>query len=231
MCSPPPTRWQRPTHECYPPDSAPWCRSRTPRGPSSGSPTCSPPSSAGCSRSRWSRTCCRHWRRSASLPSCVVVTVDPAAAAIAGRYGARITSDGAHDGQTGAVMAAARSLAASGLDLLTVPGDIPLVEPDDIRHLLAAAWCRARLHDRAGARPERIERGALLAGRRGAAALRRQQLLSASRGRAGAGHRAARRAAPAHRARHRYARRPGTVPGNAVAHPCARAARSMDRAP
>jgi 2-phospho-L-lactate guanylyltransferase len=89
------------------------------------------------------------------LAGIVVVTVDPAAAALAGRYGARITSDGAHDGQTGAVMAAARSLAANGLDLLTVPGDVPLVEPDDIRHLLsrhgaAPAFTIVPAHDQNG---------------------------------------------------------------------------------
>jgi 2-phospho-L-lactate/phosphoenolpyruvate guanylyltransferase len=89
------------------------------------------------------------------LAEIVVVTVDPAAAAIAGRYGARITSDGAHDGQTGAVMAAARSLAADGLGLLTVPGDIPLVEADDIRLLLsrhgaAPAFTIVPAHDQNG---------------------------------------------------------------------------------
>ena len=89
------------------------------------------------------------------LAGIVVVTVDPAAAAIAGRYGARIASEGAHDGQTGAVMAAARSLVANGLDLLTVPGDIPLVEPDDIRHLLslhgaAPAFTIVPAHDQNG---------------------------------------------------------------------------------
>jgi 2-phospho-L-lactate guanylyltransferase len=72
------------------------------------------------------------------LAGIMVVTVDPAAAAIAGRYGAQVASNGARDGQTGAVMAAARSLAAQGFGMLTVPGDIPLVEPRDIARLLLA---------------------------------------------------------------------------------------------
>jgi 2-phospho-L-lactate/phosphoenolpyruvate guanylyltransferase len=66
----------------------------------------------------------------------LVVTVDPAAAAVAARYGAEVTGDGARDGHTGAVAAAARRLA--GGDLLQVPGDIPLVEPADLRVVIAA---------------------------------------------------------------------------------------------
>ena len=55
----------------------------------------------------------------------------------------------------GAWLAAARSLAANGPDLLTVPGDIPLVEPDDIRHLLsrhgaAPAFTIVPAHDQNG---------------------------------------------------------------------------------
>ena len=72
------------------------------------------------------------------LAGIVVVTVDPAAAAIAARYGARVAGDGARDGQTGAVAAATRWLAQNGLDLLTLPADVPLVEPEDVRHLLTA---------------------------------------------------------------------------------------------
>jgi len=77
------------------------------------------------------------------LAGVIVVTADPAAGAIASRYGARISSDGAREGHTGAVAAAARQLAAD--DMLTVPGDIPLVEADDVRKLLEAhgnATCR-----------------------------------------------------------------------------------------
>jgi len=68
------------------------------------------------------------------LGSIVVVTVDPAAAAIAARYGARVSNAGAREGHTGAVTAAARELAAEAM--LTLPGDIPLVEADDIRQLI-----------------------------------------------------------------------------------------------
>jgi 2-phospho-L-lactate guanylyltransferase len=71
------------------------------------------------------------------LAGIVVVTVDPAAAAIAARHDARVMNEGACEGHTGAVPAAARRLAAGGFNLLTLPGDIPLVEPDDVRHLVS----------------------------------------------------------------------------------------------
>jgi 2-phospho-L-lactate/phosphoenolpyruvate guanylyltransferase len=72
------------------------------------------------------------------LAGIVVVTVDPVAAAIALRYGADIWSDGARDGHTGAVAAAARRLAANGSTMLTMPGDIPRVTAADTADVLAA---------------------------------------------------------------------------------------------
>jgi 2-phospho-L-lactate/phosphoenolpyruvate guanylyltransferase len=77
------------------------------------------------------------------LAGIVVVTIDPTAAAIAARHGARVTSEGACEGHTGAVMTTARRLAAEGCDLLTLPGDIPLVEPSDVRQLVRAHSIRA----------------------------------------------------------------------------------------
>jgi 2-phospho-L-lactate guanylyltransferase len=68
------------------------------------------------------------------LAGIIVVTADLAAGAIASRYRARVSSDGAREGHTGAVAAAARQLAAD--DMLTVPGDIPLVQEEDIRQLI-----------------------------------------------------------------------------------------------
>ena len=75
----------------------------------------------------------------AELAGIAVVTADAAAAAIAVRYGARVTAEGARQGHTEAVAAAARALAHQGLDLLALPGDVPLVEPDDLRRLIDAA--------------------------------------------------------------------------------------------
>jgi 2-phospho-L-lactate/phosphoenolpyruvate guanylyltransferase len=69
----------------------------------------------------------------------VVVTVDPEAGRLAGRYGARLVATGARHGHTGAVTAAARLLAAEGrAGMLTLPGDIPLVTPFELARLLAA---------------------------------------------------------------------------------------------
>ena len=69
-----------------------------------------------------------------TLAGIIVVTADSAAAAIASRYGARVSTDGAREGHTGAVAAAARRLASE--TMLTVPGDIPLVQADDIIQLI-----------------------------------------------------------------------------------------------
>ena len=78
----------------------------------------------------------------AELGGILTVTADPAAAALATRYGADVSGERAAEGHTGAVAAAARRLAADGRDLLTLPADIPLVEPADIRALIAARACR-----------------------------------------------------------------------------------------
>lgn len=72
------------------------------------------------------------------LSGVCVVTTDPAAVALAGRFGARVSGDHAGDGHTGAVTGTVSGLRARGLGLMTVPGDIPLVTPDDIRALLTA---------------------------------------------------------------------------------------------
>ncbi len=72
------------------------------------------------------------------LAGIVLVSVDPAAAALAAKFGALVSLAQACDGHTAAVVGAAHRLAGERLGLLTVPGDIPLVEPHDIRELLAA---------------------------------------------------------------------------------------------
>jgi 2-phospho-L-lactate/phosphoenolpyruvate guanylyltransferase len=69
----------------------------------------------------------------------LVVTTDPAATALAARYGAKCMTEGATDGHTGAVMEAARRLAGEGrAGMLTLPGDIPLVTAAEIGAILAA---------------------------------------------------------------------------------------------
>ena len=77
---------------------------------------------------------------------------------LAQRIGAGTTADGAHDGHTGAVTAAAKTLArAGGEGFLTVPGDIPLATTDEVRRILNAhrgqegpAFTIAPSHDERG---------------------------------------------------------------------------------
>jgi 2-phospho-L-lactate guanylyltransferase len=67
------------------------------------------------------------------LAGIMVNTVDPVAAALAERYGARVVTEGALDGHTGAVNGMARVLAAEGKGaLLTMPGDIPRVTSAEV---------------------------------------------------------------------------------------------------
>ena len=74
----------------------------------------------------------------APLAGIVVNTVDPLATELALRYRARVVTDGARDGHTGAVSAMARLLAAEGSDMLTVPGDIPRVTAMEIAAVITA---------------------------------------------------------------------------------------------
>lgn len=73
------------------------------------------------------------------LAGVLVVTLDPAATSLAGRYGARIVTEGAREGHTGAVMAGARLLVREGrASMMTMPGDIPRVSAAEITETLAA---------------------------------------------------------------------------------------------
>jgi 2-phospho-L-lactate/phosphoenolpyruvate guanylyltransferase len=75
------------------------------------------------------------------LAGVIVNTIDPLAAALAARYGARVVTEGALDGHTGAVNGMARILAAEGKSaLLTVPGDIPRVTSAEIDAVVSS--CR-----------------------------------------------------------------------------------------
>ena len=87
------------------------------------------------------------------LAGILVNTVDPRAAALAERYGARVVSEGARDGHTGAVNGMGRVLAAEGKGaLLTLPGDIPRVSACGDRCGGVVVPRRAVVHDRSGAR-------------------------------------------------------------------------------
>jgi 2-phospho-L-lactate guanylyltransferase len=75
------------------------------------------------------------------LAGIMVNTVDPRAADLARRYGARVVTEGARDGHTGAVNGMARVLAAEGqAALLTLPGDIPRVTSAEVDTVVSS--CR-----------------------------------------------------------------------------------------
>lgn len=75
----------------------------------------------------------------ADLAGIMVNTADPEAAALAGRYGARIVTLDALDGHTAAVAAMARLLTEEGAAaMLTLPGDIPRVTAGEVMRLCSA---------------------------------------------------------------------------------------------
>lgn len=90
------------------------------------------------------------------LAGIAMVTLDPWAGALAQEYGARIITEGARAGHTGAVTAAASALQAEGIAaILTLPGDIPAVQTPEIEALSAAvtsapAFIIAPAHDEKG---------------------------------------------------------------------------------
>ena len=74
------------------------------------------------------------------LAGIALVTLDPWAQALAQDHGARIITEGAREGHTGAVTAAAAVLQAEGVAaILTMPGDIPAVKTPEVEALIAAA--------------------------------------------------------------------------------------------
>ncbi|HUB14389.1 MAG TPA: 2-phospho-L-lactate guanylyltransferase [Acetobacteraceae bacterium] len=72
------------------------------------------------------------------LGGILVNTVEPRAAALAARCGARVVTDGARDGHTGAVNGMARLLAKAGHAMLTLPGDIPCVTAAEVDAVVAS---------------------------------------------------------------------------------------------
>ena len=73
------------------------------------------------------------------LAGILVVTADPAAADLARRYRAHVSTDGARSGHTAAVTAASRRLADEGrTGMITMPGDIPAITAAEVSTTLAA---------------------------------------------------------------------------------------------
>jgi 2-phospho-L-lactate guanylyltransferase len=86
------------------------------------------------------------------LAGIIVATIDPEAAALAARFGAVVSREDAALGHSEAVAAAARRLARDGTAMLTLPGDIPLVQPADVARLIdaCAAFAIVPAHDQKG---------------------------------------------------------------------------------
>ncbi|WP_421994359.1 2-phospho-L-lactate guanylyltransferase [Reyranella sp.] len=91
-----------------------------------------------------------------SLAGVLVVTLDPTTTALAGRLGARVSTEGAREGHTGSVTAGLRLLAREGVPgMITLPGDIPAVTPQEVdllvaAHLPAPAFTISPAHDDLG---------------------------------------------------------------------------------
>ena len=74
------------------------------------------------------------------LAGIALVTLDPWAQELAQEHGARIITEGAREGHTGAVTSAAAVLQVEDVtSILTLPGDIPAAKPMEIEALIAAA--------------------------------------------------------------------------------------------
>ena len=75
----------------------------------------------------------------APIAGIMVNTLEPFAGELARRYGARIITEGARDGHTGAVAAMARILGGEGrAAMLALPGDIPRVTSEEIAAVIEA---------------------------------------------------------------------------------------------
>jgi 2-phospho-L-lactate guanylyltransferase len=91
-----------------------------------------------------------------SLAGLMVVTLDPQAAALANRLGARVVTDGARDGHTGSVTAGLKLLAREGRGgMITLPADIPAATSAEIdrvvvAHLAAPSFTISPAHDDLG---------------------------------------------------------------------------------
>lgn len=86
------------------------------------------------------------------LAQVALITLDGFATELARQHGLRIITDGAREGHTGSVTAAAHVLQAESADLLQLPGDIPCVTPAEVEALVAArsAFTIAPSHDEMG---------------------------------------------------------------------------------
>ena len=118
------------------------------------------------------RGCAQSLSAARGLAGIVVVTIEPAASEISLRYGAKVWTEGARDGHTGAVTAAAHRLAAKGSAMLTMPGDIPRVAAADVAKCVDGVRRRRGIRHRAGLGRAWLQCDHLLARRSGPSEIR-----------------------------------------------------------
>jgi 2-phospho-L-lactate/phosphoenolpyruvate guanylyltransferase len=76
-------------------------------------------------------------RRSTGIERVIVVTSDRSAARIAGGYGASVIEDTGSSHSEAAALGIARAVALSATRVLLIPGDCPLLNPEEVDTLLA----------------------------------------------------------------------------------------------
>jgi 2-phospho-L-lactate guanylyltransferase len=73
-------------------------------------------------------------------PACTLVTSDPFAFALAGKYDFELIPDRTNPGETGAIEMATRLCEARGIDYtLVIPADIPLIQAAELAQILEVA--------------------------------------------------------------------------------------------
>ena len=73
-------------------------------------------------------------------PACALVTSDPFALQLAGRYDFEVIADPTNPGETGAIEMATQLCQARGIDhTLVIPADIPLIRANELAEVLAQA--------------------------------------------------------------------------------------------
>jgi 2-phospho-L-lactate/phosphoenolpyruvate guanylyltransferase len=81
-----------------------------------------------------------------SIETAIVVTSEPAAAAIAARAGALVVADTAESGQSAAVSIGVRQALARGFErALCIPGDCPALDPAELEALLSLQPAQAEV--------------------------------------------------------------------------------------
>jgi 2-phospho-L-lactate guanylyltransferase len=72
-------------------------------------------------------------------PEVAVVSCDSFAISLACRYGFEVIADHRNSGETDAIEMATKVCESRGLDTLVIPGDVPLIQPEDLQAIYSNA--------------------------------------------------------------------------------------------